>query len=105
MNHTPSPTIGGPITNPRERTMFDKMRTLFPLVTPSESTANKFWLAFEQWDAEQEYLLDNQAWCDRMDRWLITNVGVMFDDPYDSPWRSFRVIDPRLYTMALLRLV
>lgn len=91
------------LADPRERTMYVALHELLPRVRPSDEFSMKLWLAFEKWEVDQEYLKDNQAWADRMDHWLVTHTGLVFDSPDTQPWSVYRVVDPHLYTMALLR--
>ena len=91
------------LSDPRERTMYVALASLLPVVQPSSDFSMKLWQAFEVWDEQQEYLRDNQAWADRMDHWLVTHTGLVFERPDCEPWSRYRVVDPHLYTMALLK--
>lgn len=91
------------LSDPRERTMYVALASLLPVVQPSSDFSRKLWQAFEVWDEQQEYLPDDQVWCDRRDRWLVTHTGLIFERPDQNPWCRYRLVDPHLYTMALMK--
>lgn len=81
--------------------MYNALTELYPEVHPPVEFLRNMFSAFQ--DHGGCRTSDNQlTWGKQFAKWLPNNVGLI-RDPADINWISFRVVDEKLYTIAILR--
>lgn len=83
-------------TEPRERELSEAMLNIFPRIEPSREFIDSLIIAFNEEDADFTV-----GWLTLFKKWVMTNAGLIVEN--DSTLDTFRVIDNKLYTFALLR--
>lgn len=85
-------------SEPQDKVMYLALRDFYPKVTPSGEFVGNL---FNEFDQESD---DNSldTWANRLERWLPQNVGLL-RDPADVNWNTFRIVDEKLYSFALLK--
>ena len=78
--------------------MYLALQDFYPKVHPSMEFVSNLFRDFEKNTDPDSFL----PWGSRLERWLPTNTGLI-RDPVDVNWNTFRIVDERLYSFALLR--
>ena len=82
-------------TEPRERELSEAMLTIFPRIKPSEEFVNNLLLAYDKDNAGRSVARTTFT------NWVMIKAGLIIEDFGGQD--TFRVIDNKLYTFALLR--
>jgi hypothetical protein len=80
--------------------MYLALKDYYPLVMPSMEFVGKLFRAFDKEVDSGQFELN--PWATQLEKWLPTNTGLI-RDPTDVNWDKFRVVDEKLYTIALLK--
>lgn len=86
--------------NPNSQSMYLALQNFYPGVTPSMEFVGNVFRAFEEATSPDNAI--EHPWAVRLEEWLPSNVGLL-RDPVDVNWDKFRVVDEKLYTLALLK--
>ena len=86
--------------NPNSQSMYLALKDFYPGVTPSMEFVSNVFTAFEEATSPNNAI--EHPWATRLEKWLPSNVGLL-RDPVDVNWDKFRVVDEKLYTIALLK--
>jgi hypothetical protein len=90
------------IFEPTGSSMYNALQDFYPLVTPSMEFVSNLYKAFEAEIDLHNGILTDPNWGARLAKWLPDNTGLI-RDPADENWVKFRVVDEKLYTLALLK--
>jgi hypothetical protein len=80
--------------------MYLALKDYYPLVMPSMEFVSNLFDAFDEEVDSGQFELN--PWTTDLETWLPTNVGLI-RDPTDVDWNKFRIVDEKLYTIALLK--
>lgn len=87
--------------NPNGSSMYFALQDFYPMVTPSMEFVGNLFKAFEA-DKYAHAFVPAGKWTEDLQKWLPGNTGLI-RDPSDGNWVKFRVVDEKLYTLALLK--
>ena len=88
--------------NPNSQSMYLALKDFYPGVTPSMDFVSNVFTAFEKDTGVDSNISFMLPWATQLEKWLPSNVGLL-RDPVDVNWDKFRVVDEKLYTIALLK--
>ena len=88
-------------SEPQDKVMYHALSNFYPRVTPSRKFVSNLLTAFEKEFCSDRYVI-TETWTEKLEKWLPNKVGLL-RDPVDVDWDNFRVVDEKLYTLALLR--
>lgn len=80
--------------------MYMAMKDFFPLVIPPNQFVSNLLYAFDEDVDSGQFELNSRT--TELETWLPEKVGLI-RDPTDVDWNKFRVVDEKLYTIALLK--
>jgi hypothetical protein len=86
------------LSEPQDKVMYLALQDFYPVVTPSMEFVSNIFHAFD--NDSDDHALD--TWATRLERWLPHNIGLL-RDPADVNWNTFRIVDEKLYSFALLK--
>ena len=86
--------------DPNGQALYLALKDFYPRVSPSMEFVSNVFTAFEEATSPENAI--EHPWAIRLEKWLPSNVGLI-RDPLDVNWDKFIVVDPKLYSFALLR--
>jgi hypothetical protein len=87
--------------DPTGSSMYLALRDFYPMATPTMEFVGNIFRAFEAEKYSHNFVPAGK-WTEDLQKWLPSNVGLI-RDPVDVNWVKFRVVDEKLYTLALLK--
>lgn len=87
--------------NPNSHSMYLALQDFYPRVNPSPVFVGNIFRAFEAEKYSHNFVPAGK-WAEDLQKWLPNRTGLL-RDPVDVNWDKFRVVDEKLYTLALLK--
>ena len=87
---------------PSGHSMYLALQDFYPRVTPSMEFVSNLFTEFEKENDLSKPGFIQLDWAVQLANWLPNNTGLI-RDPVDVNWDKFRIVDEKLYTLALLK--
>lgn len=87
--------------DPTGSSMYNALQDFYPSVTLSNVFVGNLFKVFEA-ETYPHNFVPAGKWTEDLQKWLPNRTGLL-RDPVDVNWDKFRVVDEKLYTLALLK--